>query len=99
MAGALLLDDPHRFAGAVLLSGALAFDAPIAVTPQRLAGLPVFYGYGSLDDVIPAELATRTLSYLRDKSGAILTLREYRHAHSISRGEIADIKTWLEQRA
>ena len=99
MAGALLLDEPTRFAGAVLLSGALAFDTAIPVTPQRLAGVPVFYGTGSLDEVIPAELATRTTAYLRDKSGAELTLREYPHGHSISRTEIGDIKAWLDARA
>ncbi len=96
MAGALLLDDPARFAGAVLLSGALAFDTPIPVTAQRLAGVPVFYGFGSLDEVIPAELATRTTAYLRDESGADVTLREYPHGHSISRSEINDISAWLE---
>jgi predicted esterase len=37
MAAALLLDDPARFAGAVLLSGAIAFDAGIDTPPPRLA--------------------------------------------------------------
>jgi phospholipase/carboxylesterase len=99
MAGALLLDDPARFAGAVLLSGALAFDTPIPVTPQRLADVPVFYGIGSLDEVIPAELAARTTAYLRDKSGAALTMREYPHGHSISRTEISDVRAWFDAHA
>ena len=99
MAGALLLDDPQRFGGAVLLSGALAFDTPIAVAPDRLAGVPVFYGYGSLDEVIPPELAARTMAYLREKSGADLTLHEYRAGHTIVRSEIDDIRDWLERRA
>ena len=46
MAGALLLDEPQRFAGAVLLSGALPFDCGIAADPGRLQGIPVFYGRG-----------------------------------------------------
>jgi phospholipase/carboxylesterase len=99
MAGAMLLDDPSRFAGGVLLSGALAFDSPIAAAPHRLEGVPLFYGYGTLDDVIPPQLAARTTAYLRDASGADLTLREYRHGHSISRAEIADIAAWLAERA
>ena len=98
MAGALLLDDPQRFAGAVLLSGALAFDAPIPVAPRRLAGVPVFYGYGTLDDVIPTDLAQRSTRYLREQSGADLTVREYRHGHTISRGEIVDVAEWLGER-
>jgi len=97
MAGALVLDDPQRFAGAVLLSGALAFDSGIACDPDRLRGLPVFYGRGSLDDVIPPELVTRSENYLRDTSGADLTLREYPHAHSISLAEIHDITAWLSE--
>lgn len=99
MAGALLLDDPQRFAGGVLLSGALAFDTPVPATPQRLAGVPLFYGFGTLDEVIPPELAARSTAYLRDKSGADLTLREYRIGHSISRTEIDAIKVWLNERA
>jgi phospholipase/carboxylesterase len=98
MAGALLLDDPRRFAGGVLLSGALAFDSPIPAKSQGLAGVPVFYGFGSLDDVIPAQLTARTMSYLRDKSGAELTIRAYAHGHTISRTEIGDIKAWLNER-
>jgi phospholipase/carboxylesterase len=97
MSGALLLDDPGRFAGAVLLSGALPLDAGIAAEPARLAALPIFYGRGLQDDVIPAPLVARSASYLRDRSGADLTLREYSHAHTISVPEIRDIATWLSE--
>ena len=96
MAGALLLDDPARFAGAVLLSGAFAFDGDVAVAPQRLAGKPVFYGYGEFDDVIPPERAARTATYLRERSGAALVERGYPHAHAISDRELRDIRDWLE---
>jgi phospholipase/carboxylesterase len=97
MAGALLLDDPLRYAGAVLLSGALAFDAGIATEPGRLSGVPVFYGRGSLDDVIPAPLVAQSEVFLRDRSGADLTVRDYPHAHTISPGEIRDIAAWLSE--
>jgi len=96
MAGALLLDDPGRFGGAVLLSGAIAFDADVDTPPQRLAGKPVFYGYGEFDDVIPAERVTRTVAYLREQSGAALVERSYSHGHAISDRELADIREWLE---
>ena len=97
MGGAMLLDDPARFAGAVLLSGAIPFDAGVAAPPQRLAGVPVFNGHGALDDVIPANLVAQTRQYLRDRSGAVLTSREYQHAHAISPRELADIGTWLRE--
>jgi phospholipase/carboxylesterase len=96
MGGALLLDDPDRFAGAVLLSGAIAFDADVAVTPQRLAGKPIFYGYGTFDDVIPAERVERSVKYLREQSGAVLAEHDYPHGHGISDRELADIRAWLE---
>ena len=97
-AGALILDDPARFAGAVLLSGALALDTGSA-TPGRLAGLTVFTGHGSADTVIPPERVLQTLQYLRDRSGAVLTERTYPMDHSIARREIDDISAWLEERA
>lgn len=96
MAGALLLDEPTRYAGAVLLSGALAFDTTIAVAPDRLRDVPVFHGTGLLDTVIPHDLVTRTATYLRERSGARLTSAEYPIAHGISNREIAEIGAWLE---
>jgi phospholipase/carboxylesterase len=99
MAGALLLDDPPRFAGAVLLSGALPFDCGIAADPGRLSGTPIFYGRGALDDVIPPALVSRSEAYLRGRSGADTTQAVYDHAHSISLPEIREIGAWLEARA
>jgi phospholipase/carboxylesterase len=96
-AGALVLDDPARFAGAVLLSGAVALDAGPA-TPGRLAGVPIFMAHGSADTMIPPDLVLATQRYLRDRSGADLTERTYPIDHSIARREIADIAAWLEER-
>ena len=94
-AGALVLDDPSRFAGAALLSGAIALDAGDA-TPARLAGVPIFAAHGTADTMIPPELVLQTQRYLRERSGAVLTERSYPHDHSISRREIGDIAAWLE---
>jgi phospholipase/carboxylesterase len=98
MAAALVLDDPGRFAGAVLLSGAIAFDAGVDTAPRRLAGKPVFHAHGAFDDVIPPERVARTMRYLREQSGCELTDREYPHAHAISNRELADIARWLDER-
>jgi len=99
MAGALLLHDPRRFAGAILLSGAFALDAALEPVNDRLSNLPVFYGHGSFDDVIPSELVASTEKYLRERSGAELTSRAYPHAHSISSRELDDIATWFSEPA
>jgi phospholipase/carboxylesterase len=97
LAGALILDEPSRFAGAVLLSGAIALDTGDA-TPQRLAGLPVFFAHGTADTMIPADLVRSTQRYLSEQSGAELTERSYPHEHSISRREIQDIAAWFAER-
>lgn len=97
MASALLLDDPARFAGAVLLSGAIAFDASVDASPGRLAGKPVFHAHGTRDTVIPADRVARTTRYLREESRAELTERTYPQGHSISERELADVRAWLDQ--
>jgi phospholipase/carboxylesterase len=94
MAAALLLDDPRRFAGGVLLSGALPPGAADGAA-GRLDGVPIFYGRGSLDDVIPAPLVAEGERYLRERSGAALECRTYPHAHAISNRELDDIAAWL----
>ncbi len=98
MAAALLFDDPQRFAGGVLLSGALppgTADGPAA----RLDGVPIFYGRGSYDDVIPAPLVAESERYLRERSGAALTFRTYPHAHAISERELDDVAAWFRSLA
>jgi len=96
-AAALLLDDPARLAGAVLLSGSIAVDLGTA-TPNRLAGVPVFTAHGSFDSVILPDRIAQSLQYLRERSGAELSEHTYPIDHSISRREIADIAAWLEER-
>jgi phospholipase/carboxylesterase len=95
MASALILDEPARYAGAVLLSGTLPFDTDLPIIKDRLAGMPIFYGHGSFDRVIPADLVTRSAKYLRESSGARLEIRTYPIAHQISDAEVRDINAWL----
>jgi phospholipase/carboxylesterase len=99
LAGALLFADPTRYAGAVLLSGALALDGPAPATRDRLAGIPIFTGTGTFDTALPRDLVLATEKYLRERSGAVLTERVYPRDHSIARKEIADIAEWLTERA
>jgi phospholipase/carboxylesterase len=99
MASALILDQPARYAGAILLSGTLPFETDLSMSKNRLAGVPIFYGHGSFDRVIPAELVTRSVKYLRESSGAQLETRSYPIAHEISDAEVDDINTWLAKTA
>lgn len=96
MAAALVLHEPARFAGAVLLSGAIAFDAGIDTSKERLHGIPIFYGHGTADRIVPRELVARTERYLREAGGALLTERAYPHGHAIASREIADVRAWFD---
>lgn len=95
MASALVLDEPARYAGAILLSGTLPFDTDLSITKNRLAGVHLFHGHGSFDRVIPADLVTRSAKYLSESSGAQLETRSYPIAHEISEAELSDINAWL----
>ncbi|MGZ4610027.1 MAG: alpha/beta hydrolase [Actinomycetes bacterium] len=96
MAGGLLLLEPRRYASAVLLAGTLPWDADIPAEPGRLDGVPVFYGRGAQDRVIPADLIERTVTWLRDQSGAALTERLYPGlGHTTSDQELSDVREFL----
>jgi len=99
MAAALILDRPQRYAGGVLLSGALPFESDLPIVKDRLAGVPLFYAHGSFDRVIPADLVARTRTYLKASSGARLTARDYPIAHEIAPAEMRDIAAWLNHPA
>ena len=96
MASALVLDQPARYAGAILLSGTLPFDTDFSITKDRMSGVPIFHGHGSFDQMIPADLVARSEKYLLESSGAVLESRRYPIAHEISSAEVRDINTWLE---
>lgn len=99
MAAALLMDQPDRYRGAVLLSGTLPFDTDLSMTKNRLVDADVFYAHGSFDRVIPSELVSRSEKYLRDASGAHLTARRYPIAHEISLAELQEANAWLAKLA
>lgn len=94
MALELLRADPDRFSFAVNLSGFVASaprssDAALAEQP-----VPVFWGRGTADDVIPATAIERTQAWLPDHS--TLTERIYEGLpHSISQVELGDVVNFL----
>ena len=94
MAGALMLQNPQRFAGVAMLHGSLPFDAGLPAEPGRLAGAEVFFGYGELDTIMPPPLVERTRAYLRDESGAHAAIHGYRAAHEIPASEQRDLARW-----
>lgn len=97
-AAGLILSSPRRFAAAAILYGTLPFDVNVPVTPQRLAGLPIFLAHGDQDTVIPRELLDRTWSYLLGESGARAHARRDPGGHQISPATLAELGTWLNER-
>jgi phospholipase/carboxylesterase len=96
MAGGLLFERPDRFAGAVLLSGTLPWDAGLDTSPGRLSGLRVFWGNDEADQVIPRDLMERSEKWLREDSGADLTVRHYPGlGHGIAIEELQDVHDFL----
>ncbi|GAA1943479.1 alpha/beta hydrolase [Microbacterium deminutum] len=88
--------EPERFAFVVVLSGyatpgELPGDAALA---KR--GLPVFWGRGTRDDVVPEFLVTHTTQWLPAHSH--LSGRVYPGlTHSVSDQEVVDVRTFLEK--
>lgn len=94
-AGGLALDDPDRYAGAAILYGTLPFDAGVPTTPGRLEALPVLVAHGDADTVIPADLLTRTWSYLHGDAGSTTTGVRDPGGHGISHAVLDELNGWL----
>lgn len=97
-AGALLLADPSRFAGAAILYGTLPFDAGIPTDPARLTGTPVFVAQGEGDTVIPRHLLDRTWEYLLGPSGAPAYARRDPGGHGITATTLGELGGWIQER-
>lgn len=96
MSGGLLFTAPERFAGAVLLSGTLPWDAGLEAPEDLLSGMPIFWSIDPEDSVIPAELAARSHTWLVEHSGADITERTYPGVgHGISQQEAEDVAAFV----
>jgi phospholipase/carboxylesterase len=88
---------PERFAFAVNLSGYVA-PGELPRDAKLVKGrVPVFWGRGSRDDVIPAFLVEHTAQWLPDH--ADLSGRVYAGlTHSVSEPELDNVRAFLEKR-
>jgi phospholipase/carboxylesterase len=95
-AGGLVLDHPARFAGLATLYATLPFDAGVPTSPGRLTGVPVLIAQGDTDQMIPAELQTRTWEYLHGESGATVLARRSVGGHAITSSDVTVLGAWIE---
>ncbi len=94
MALELLRAASHRFSFAVNLSGFVATGPKTSDTALAERRLPVFWGRGTADGVIPASAIERTRAWLPEHSA--LTERIYEGLpHSISQAELGDVVNFL----
>lgn len=97
-AGALMLTAPDRFSGAVLLYGALPFDAGVPMRSGGLAGMPVFLAHGADDVRTPGHLLARTWDWLTRRSGAPVWAERVPGGRQLAGKVVDDASTWLGDR-
>ena len=83
MTYALTLLHPQRVRRLAALSGFLPEGGETLLAAQRLAEKPVFVTHGRQDDLIPVELARRSVTLLKE-SGAQVTYCESDGGHKVS---------------
>ncbi len=97
-AGNLMLTEPHRWAGAMLLYGALPFDAGVPMARGQLAGMPLFLAHGTDDTRTPPPLQARTWEWLAKESGAPLWAERAAGGDQLAGKVVGDVCTWLADR-
>ncbi|KAA1372508.1 alpha/beta hydrolase [Aeromicrobium fastidiosum] len=90
----LLRARPDRFAAALVLSGFVLDQPAVGDAALAASGVPVFFGHGDADPIIPADATQRASAWLADH--ADVTDRTYTGlAHSISADELADVHAFV----
>ncbi len=81
--------------GVVNLSGFLVDTPSVAVTPESVASLRVFWGHGERDPAIPFALALRGRERLVSAGCPVETF-DHPGGHSITREELAALVGWVQ---
>ena len=92
------LRQTHSLAGIMGLSTSLPLPETLAAEKSDAnQNIPIFLAHGSIDQVIPVDLAYTTRGQL-EKAGYQLEWHEYQHMpHSVSLDEINHISAWLQR--
>lgn len=96
MATSLLVTEPHRVAGALLLSGFSPPEGKFAIAREAVRGKPAFVAHGTRDPVIDVRQGRAVRAWL-EGLGLDLTYREYEMGHQVSGPELRDADAWLRE--
>lgn len=86
---------PVPLGGIVCLSTYLGATSVLkkSTTPVN-KDIPIFWGHGSMDPVVPLSLAESSIQTLRDHNYE-LTFKSYKMEHSIHPNELLDLQDWI----
>ena len=88
----------QRLAGIIALSTYLPMhDSLAAERSAANAAIPIFWGHGTMDPVVPLQRGTASRDVLQ-QLGYAIDWHTYPMAHSVSPPEIADLRAWMTQR-
>jgi phospholipase/carboxylesterase len=92
----LIIRQPELGVGVASLSGFIPDKVDLPDEAGRLAGLPVFIGHGSRDEIVPLEAAQRARR-IYTELGAEVTYGEYSVGHKANTQEMNDLKSWVKE--
>jgi phospholipase/carboxylesterase len=94
----LAISSPKKIRGIVSLSGRLADESKVLKTDwTQVAKLKIFIAHGRSDNVIRYADSEKAFAFFKEKKVLDLTFRNYEMPHSISGGELNDIRAWLSK--
>jgi len=85
---------PEAIDGVLMFSGFLPSHPDVAATQETVGSRKVFWGHGTLDQMIPYANAIQGRDAL-GRAGADLTTGDYRIGHWIDPQELADASSWV----
>lgn len=89
---------PERLAGLVALSTYMLQEHRLeADLHDANRGLPVFFGHGSADPIVPIQLGTQASDSLREL-GYPVEWRQYPMQHAVCPEEIEHLANWMRER-
>ena len=90
-----LLRMQHKLAGCLALSTYVPFMSDSKNELSKLSNdTPIFWGHGSLDDIVPESLGKQSVKHLTEL-GYSVDFHSYPMAHSVHADEITDISHWF----